>query len=694
MATIPEPFKPSFQAQAVATATSGSTWLIGSSCAIAAACASPIPLIAGAAIWGGSKLVSRTIVGGAVLRPALFMEPGRAGYEKLFASTVLGGGWIENNIPFYLKVLSLINLPRAKMAKSALESLLKFEDCFNQLRIGNSRLIQEFLNFLSKLEPGQQTALSLTWGLLLDSGHAFIASIEKEPSGRFTVRIHNGGLGIERHSDRQTTLEIREVQPKNLEAFIWHISDLRGTHLLSTNEQIYDALILLGGDRPETAYSTKSQSGANCSGYSIRCFLQAIFSENEFKIFEKLVIQEGISGLEKGFIEGSFWDKTAEHYAGHKTLLEAKDAENIPAEQKEQKSATPPCLSRCASAVNRFVLFYYFSFTEKLHRKIPDSWKVPSLLPETLSEELLAEPSAFSYLLSNFQKIPNEKRAAVIERIAQTCKGDISMLKKAVDHFQDFPEELRRNEELALFALSKYEDNIDWIPKELFSKPAIFTFILQNQRLLDLRPDLYRQILEGVKGNPENLELAIRGNFYFSTQIPKELFDESLIRTLVKVYPGSSLSRIPAGHITPSLAELIVTNCPGDYLSLPEQFKHDRDLLLLALNHFKEPSGAIELIVNGLSDEQLLNPDILQAVLKYLPNGIWTRVACLRIIKLIQDKDALLELAIQTNAALVDFLPVEILKSKEALIISTWTPAQLSAPVFSFYLSRGHNFDN
>jgi len=583
MAVPPIPFRPSRCAQATAFAAAPATLttvgILGGSALFGLSL--PVSLLGGAAFLGFSQLFSRILTGGEVLRPAVFFTNDTLGDEKMIM-----GGFVSNNIPFYLEVLEGMDAEDANMAKSCLSSALQFERNFSDLGIGNKFLIQDLLKHINGLRPGQKTAFSLGWKNVLAISHVVFASIEREESGRFRVRLHNKGQECGRHHNTQATLEIGEIEDKNLAVFLRKALSLRTLHLADQGRAIYNALLLLEGifkgSSKDPKDEEKNHNGMSCSGYSIRCFLKTVLSPESFLQFEERLINQSIIRLQKRMEQGSFLDNCMEHRTAYNALCAKRPDLNITPIDVNKVSFP----SRYASNIHSVWWNFYFTspLLTKIRERLGPLLKSKQATPLHLIEKLLEEEG----VPKNFLDLPEDwkKSREVMSRIVQRSPRFLAQVAKELRDDPDFLEPLLvqqfsderpwsedvsrisigtgcwsalwKNKQFALRCIAKDPRTIFWfgkerkdpdivqalkaqasvdaakvlirlgeidsISQEQLADPVIFTCILSDTQF---NSSSYAKIFNAVKNNRPLLltflEVVFKENPYFFPTLPLEL---------------------------------------------------------------------------------------------------------------------------------------------------------------------------
>ncbi len=360
----------------------------------------PVVALAGGAFVAGSRLFSKIITGGEVMRSALFFVANRIDSKPL---SYIEGGFVTKIAPLYLKILKEMRSEKAQKAHNALQSAIEFEHCFNDLGIANGYLIQDLLNYIQKLVPGQKVALSLGYKSIFAGGHVIIASIERQEEGKFTLHLHNQGENSGYHPDNQSTLTVSDIEEKNLAVFIRKANSLRTLHMENMGSSIYTALLLLKGTFQGASKDPKDkqedQNGNSCSGYSIRCFLKTVLSQETFNELEERIVTTAIETLRKG-IEESFLESGRDHRMVHNALVALRPELNLaPIDMETTSWLTLPMLLTNA-------LFWHFYFHSPMLRE------TGKLLGNYIDTEEKIDPGLFMEALENknvprsFLKLP------------------------------------------------------------------------------------------------------------------------------------------------------------------------------------------------------------------------------------------------------------------------------------------------
>lgn len=306
--------------------------VLGVGAAAISGCSATLCFIVGAAAVSVQTVFTKTI-SDSNLRSAVFLE------AEHLSRLDIQGGLPFVTIPPILKALERINSPQTRVAKNALEGLLNYEHCFDYLGINNRHLLKDLIEKIRTLKPGQMVAISLS-NMMVQlpfqmSGHIIIGSIECEKHGQYTLRIHNGGEGLDFHYERkeresgrklyQTTLEIGEVKFLHLVNFIKAAAALQAFRPGNSTEKLYRLIPKLDGKilppRTDARFWMRAQIGNSCSGYAIKCFLRGMLPEEDYRTFKCVLLEMSVKELQKGLQEkGWFYTKTKEHQLAYNEL--------------------------------------------------------------------------------------------------------------------------------------------------------------------------------------------------------------------------------------------------------------------------------------------------------------------------------------------------------------------------------------
>ncbi|MBX9743947.1 MAG: hypothetical protein K2X08_01910, partial [Chlamydiales bacterium] len=251
--------------------------------------------MASAGLTIAAERILADVISEGTLRASVFIEA-----DRLSLETVQEGGLLTITIPPVLEGLAAVPSKESRIAKNCLESILNYENYFNLLGIANHVLVSDFINKISELKPGQQIGTSFSWLGLRNGSHIILGSIERKENGRFIVRFHNGGDGLEYHYNMthsttrtklyQTTLEIDEVEEENLALFMKQVASLRAVGLNHDSSKVYEAILSLKGNilppRKDPRFWSREQIGSSCSGFAIRCFLQTLLTPEDLTRFD------------------------------------------------------------------------------------------------------------------------------------------------------------------------------------------------------------------------------------------------------------------------------------------------------------------------------------------------------------------------------------------------------------------------
>lgn len=331
-------FQPSRTARVLSYLTSPKTiaGTIGAGVAALAGCAAPACLVVGGAVVTIQQLFIKTVSGGKTLRSAAYIQADHLSRMNI------QGGFRSMIIPQVLQALDKMDSANAIKAKSALHSFLTFEEYFDYLGINNHFLVQDFIQKVEQLQPGQIVAWTLSYmkASLKNytptiGGHVILGSIERTVNGKYLLRIHNGGEGVstyhyrryEKESGRllfQTTLEIDDIAFPELVTFIKAAAANQAFRPSNSVEKLYELTSALKGKylppREDPRFWMRPQMGNSCSGYSVKCFLRVILSKEEYITFRKQFLVLCVDNLKKGLEKGWFFEKTEEHRLVFKEL--------------------------------------------------------------------------------------------------------------------------------------------------------------------------------------------------------------------------------------------------------------------------------------------------------------------------------------------------------------------------------------
>lgn len=301
---------------------------IGTGAAALAGCAALPCLAAGGAVATIQTLFTKVVSGGKILRAAVFTEADH------LSRLDIQGGLPFVTIPPILDVLETMRSPQAVVARNSLKGVLEYENCFDYLGINNHFLLNDLIKKIRQLKPGQILAIPLSNMDIKGSGHIILGSIECDENGKFILRIHNGGDGLNFHYTRyeeesgrqlyQTTLEIADITMPALVKFIKSAASIQAFRYGNNSEKLYKLIPNLKGrilpPRVDSRYWMGEQMGNSCSGYSIKCFLNFILSPADFKHFRVRFLASSIEGLKRGLQRGWFYERTKEHQIAYKEL--------------------------------------------------------------------------------------------------------------------------------------------------------------------------------------------------------------------------------------------------------------------------------------------------------------------------------------------------------------------------------------
>lgn len=317
------PFEPSLGAKGIAFITSPKAmplWL-GAGASALTDCSKAMCLLAMIVAYVVYTLLIKTLSGGSTLRSAAFNEA-----EHLSKKEVMGGLPFIT-VPPVIKALDKMDSNNALAAKSALEGLLAYDAHFERFGF-NHLLMRDIGDTIQKMKPGQIIAIPLGFMSITLEGHVIVGSIQCVEEGKFILRIHNGGEGVERHHYRrteqesgrqlyQTTLEIGAVSHSKLLDFIKSAATNSTFYRKHSTEKMYSLIDPLETSilppNEDARYWMREQSGNSCSGYSIKCFLKFMLSAEEFRQYRIHFLELAIAELGKGLKSGHFYERTREH---------------------------------------------------------------------------------------------------------------------------------------------------------------------------------------------------------------------------------------------------------------------------------------------------------------------------------------------------------------------------------------------
>lgn len=317
-------FQPSRTTRLMSYLTSPKTiaGAIGAGAAALAGCAAPACLVAGGAVVTIQQLFIKAVTGGKTLRSATYIQADH------LARLNIQGGFRSIIIPPVLQALEKMDGINALKARNALQSFLTFEDYFDYLGINNHFLLQDFIQKVQQLQPGQLVAWTLSYMTLPPGGHVILGSIDCTEKGKYRLSIHNGGDGVEsyhycrydKESGRklyQTTLEIGDIELPELTTFIKAAAANQAFRRGNSAKKLYELTpVLKGKFLPPTQdprYWLRTQMGNSCSGYSVKCFLKTILTPEEYYTIRKLFLQNSVDSLKNGLQNGWFFEKTENH---------------------------------------------------------------------------------------------------------------------------------------------------------------------------------------------------------------------------------------------------------------------------------------------------------------------------------------------------------------------------------------------
>ncbi len=302
---------------------------LGTGAAAIAGCAAPVCLAVGGVVVTVQTIFTKVASGGKVMRSAVFIEADH------LSRLDIQGGLPFVTIPPVIDTLETMDTPTTIAAKNSLKGLLEYEEHFDYLGINNHFLVKDLIKKIKQLTPGQIVAIPLSSMDIRASGHIIIGSIECSEDGKFILRIHNGGDGLDFHYTRseedsgrriyQTTLEIADIAMPELINFIKAAASIQAFRLGNNSEKLYKLIPRLKGKvlpaSPDSRYWMRKQMGNSCSGYSIKCFLKFVLSPEDYEHFNIRHIALSIKGLQKGFgSQGGFYEKTKEHRIAYNEL--------------------------------------------------------------------------------------------------------------------------------------------------------------------------------------------------------------------------------------------------------------------------------------------------------------------------------------------------------------------------------------
>lgn len=325
-----ESFQPSLASRVLSEITAPRTLVTGATLGAAILVGASLPFAVAAAGLGfaAQQIATKVLSGGDVLRSAAFVE---ADYLSILS---IRGGLPTITIPPILETLGQMPSEDAQVAANCLEGLLNYENQVDFMGINNTVLVNELIEHVNQLQPGQKAALSFSFMNSKGGGHIVIGSIERKENGKSIVRFHNGGLGLDYHYERreaetdntiyQTTLEVDEVDEENLIPFIRQVCALHAFRPDHDESKLYQSILLLKGKilppSSDPRLWSRVQEGMSCSGYSLRCFLQSILTPKTLHEFDIRFLTDSTAKLKEGIKNGWFWDQTAQHMMAYQEL--------------------------------------------------------------------------------------------------------------------------------------------------------------------------------------------------------------------------------------------------------------------------------------------------------------------------------------------------------------------------------------
>ena len=219
--------------------------------------------------------------------------------DYLVDGTGIDGAFYSMILPLYIEALHKITTDDAVTAKHCLQGLYHYDQYFDRLGFFNKLIIEDLIQHVLNLKPGQSTLLDFS-SLSLRAPHTMIGSIQRKDESTFIVRLHNGGIGTHFHYKRvdpttgnkiiQTTLEIDNVNESNISPFIKAIALQNAYRLSNRVKGIYDSLKILQGRlspaSEDARFWSRAQMGGSCTGYAIKCYLKSTLSPETFIEFE------------------------------------------------------------------------------------------------------------------------------------------------------------------------------------------------------------------------------------------------------------------------------------------------------------------------------------------------------------------------------------------------------------------------
>ncbi len=251
------------------------------------------------------------------LRAAIFI-----GSEHLSKKGIQGAS-VTMILPPVISALKKLDFPNASVALNLFENILNDETYSNHAGIfTNDVAVSHRQEIIRKLKPGEFTCCFAP-----SPQHAMCASFHRRHDGKFLVRIHNGGEGVENHyfidgdSGRyyQTTYEIDEVEESKVLEFIKELAKFRKWGFGKKTEDLYKKLIpMLDGIKLDRNLDPRlwspPQIGGSCSGYSFYCLIKSILTASEFEQFEAAFLNESAESLDEGLNSSwRFWKQTPYH---------------------------------------------------------------------------------------------------------------------------------------------------------------------------------------------------------------------------------------------------------------------------------------------------------------------------------------------------------------------------------------------
>lgn len=334
----------------------------------------------------GLKLFKNIVSGGAFLRSGAFV-----GFESLF--TDVQGGLPTWTIPPILECVQRLDTPNAKVAKQCLENILLYESEFDYHGLANGSLVAYQQRLLSNLQPGQIMALPCSsFSLRNPNGHIAFASIICQSNGKFTLHVHNAGCGAENHHANkyvtQTAYEINEIEQNKMLEFIEKLADLHAIWSDHSMNTLYATLLpKLGGiksrSRPDPRVWLTTQTSESCAGYSVKCLLKALLSENEYLQFEEIFLDYIGEKLSQGMTSPwRFWEKTSKH----QRLLEAIKLKCKKDDFIQNLQIKPSFLGRLAQKIEESFWHQIFGLIRPQEKV--KLWNVPAKSTDSIEKKI------------------------------------------------------------------------------------------------------------------------------------------------------------------------------------------------------------------------------------------------------------------------------------------------------------------